>query len=169
MRTPRRRSGARASHGLLLALLAATWACTSPDAREDATHLATPASSVTADVDDAPEHPGLAASPDVGETAPARPASARPPAPPLPRLAAGEMPAYPRMSRRLGEEGWVEVAIDLREDGEVVGLAIAASSGSPRLDEAVLTAARTWRFLPRTGARGVDRMVHRIVFQLTRK
>jgi protein TonB len=86
----------------------------------------------------------------------------------LPRLAGGDTPQYPRMSRRIGEEGWVEVALDVQEDGEVLGLAITASSGSQRLDEAALAAARTWRFLPRTGPRGVDRLTHRIVFRLTR-
>jgi len=86
----------------------------------------------------------------------------------LPRFASGEAPVYPRMSRRLGEEGWVEIAIDLRQDGEVVGLAISASSGSARLEKAALDAARTWRFLARTGERGVDRLLHRVTFRLAR-
>jgi protein TonB len=84
------------------------------------------------------------------------------------RLAAGRPPVYPRMSRRNGEEGWVEIAIDVQQDGEVVGLAMVASSGSPRLEEAALSAARTWRFHPRTGPRGIDRLHHRVVFRLAR-
>jgi len=111
--------------------------------------------------------PSAAASTTAGTSADAIRADASPPAPVLPRLAAGDMPVYPRMSRRIGEEGWAEVAIDVRQDGEVLAVLIASSSGSPRLDEAVMTAARTWRFHPRTGERGVDRLRHRIVFQLT--
>ncbi|MBL8863640.1 MAG: energy transducer TonB [Planctomycetes bacterium] len=84
----------------------------------------------------------------------------------LPRFAGGELPHYPAISRRLGEEGSVVVAVQVRQDGEVVGVVIATSSGVPRLDEAVLAAARTWRFLPRTGERGVDRIAHRFVFRL---
>lgn len=87
----------------------------------------------------------------------------------LPRgVANGTPPAYPRMSRRLGEEGWVELAFDVRQNGEVVGFAMASSSGSARLEAAALEAARTWRFSPRTGAFGVERLLCRVVFRLTR-
>lgn len=161
-------SGLRAACVALIALWCALApACKSPDAGADAP-LETSPSAVTATADGAATGTvESGAVPAAGTTEPTR---ADPPtAPPLPRLASGVLPVYPRMSRRLGEEGWVEVSIDVREDGEVQGFAIAASSGSPRLDEAVLTAARTWRFLPRTGPRGVDHMRHRIVFQLTKQ
>ncbi len=162
---------------LLAAACSAAIACKSREASADASSRATTTSSVTATSGDAgspadeanPGTPNPAApSADASSSDPRR-ADAPPPAPPLPRLAAGDMPVYPRMSRRIGEEGWVEVAIDVRQDGEVVAVQIASSSGSQRLDEAVMTAARTWRFFPRTGERGVDRLRHRIVFQLTGK
>lgn len=160
MADARRTLRARAASSALLAIACA---CASPDSREDGRE--TTASSVTAEAEPNP----VTQTNSGGEPVRAEAREERPPAPPLPRLASGEMPVYPRASRRLGEEGWVEVVVDVREDGEVLGFAIADSSGSPRLDEAVLAAARTWRFLPRTGSRGVDHMRHRIVFQLTRK
>lgn len=82
------------------------------------------------------------------------------------RLASGRLPSYPPAAQRLGEEGTVEIAIDLRTDGEVVAVAVSRSSGSPRLDAAALDAARTWRFHPRTGERSVERLRHRVVFRL---
>jgi len=85
----------------------------------------------------------------------------------LTRFAAGDQPVYPEMSRRLHEEGSVELSIGLLDDGSVKELAIARSSGHPRLDDAALDAARTWRFHPRTGGGGVERIRHRVVFRLT--
>jgi len=70
------------------------------------------------------------------------------------------------MSRRLQEEGTVELEIDLLDDGTVEALDIARSSGHRRLDEAALAAARTWRFHPRTGGGEVERIRYRVVFQL---
>lgn len=169
MNAARRVPGVRAACVALIVLSSSIVpACTSPEARSDAPVETSP-SAVTATADGAAT-PSAAVPPTAAPSGAGEPTRAEPPpAPPLPRLASGELPVYPRMSRRIGEEGWVEVVIDVREDGEVLGFAIAASSGSPRLDEAVLTAARTWRFLPRTGPRGVDHMRHRIVFQLTKK
>jgi protein TonB len=95
-----------------------------------------------------------------------KPSSAAP-AIPLARFASGDPPAYPEMSRRLHEEGTVELEIGLLDDGTVKELAVGHSSGHPRLDDAALEAARTWRFHPRTGAGGIDRIRHRVVFQLT--
>ena len=86
---------------------------------------------------------------------------------PLARLAAGDPPVYPEISRRLHEEGTVELEIGLLDDGTMKELAVGHSSGHPRLDEAALEAARTWRFHPRTGAGGIERIRHRVVFQLT--
>ena len=89
------------------------------------------------------------------------------PAVALPRIASGGAPFYPEMSRRLHEEGTVELEIAVFGDGTVKELAIARSSGHRRLDEAALEAARAWSFHPRTGAGGVARIRHRVVFQLT--
>lgn len=84
----------------------------------------------------------------------------------MPRFFAGDAPLYPKMSRRLGEEGWVELAFDVSQDGEVIAIEVLSAQASQRLREAALTAAKTWRFAPRTGPRGVDRLTHRIVFAL---
>jgi protein TonB len=81
-------------------------------------------------------------------------------------FAGGTAPSYPAMSRRLGEEGTVEVGVDVDESGAVQRVAITRSSGLTRLDDAVLAAARTWRFGPRTGQRGVERSTYRFVFRL---
>lgn len=85
---------------------------------------------------------------------------------PLIRFASGDGPVYPEMSRRLEEEGTVELEIGLLDDGSVKELSIGHSSGHRRLDEAALEAARTWRFHPRTGGGGMERIRHRVVFQL---
>lgn len=57
-------------------------------------------------------------------------------------------PAYPRLSRRLGETGLVVLRVELDETGRVVAAQVKRSSGSPRLDAAALTAVRSWRCQP---------------------
>jgi protein TonB len=57
-------------------------------------------------------------------------------------------PAYPSQSRRLGEEGTVVLRVELDEQGKVSTARIATSSGFARLDEAALSAVRTWRCTP---------------------
>jgi protein TonB len=54
-------------------------------------------------------------------------------------------PAYPAMSRRLGETGIVVVRAELSESGNVLAAKVDRSSGFPRLDEAALHAVRQWR------------------------
>ncbi|MEW5839278.1 MAG: energy transducer TonB [Pseudomonadota bacterium] len=49
---------------------------------------------------------------------------------------------YPRLSRRMGEEGRVVVEFSVSASGEVSGLRIKSGSGSERLDEAALQAVR---------------------------
>ena len=49
---------------------------------------------------------------------------------------------YPRAARRLGEEGQVVVHFVIRRNGELTDLRVTESSGSPRLDEAVLKTLR---------------------------
>lgn len=93
------------------------------------------------------------------ELAPPEP-PAPPPAPPLP---AGPVtlgtelavtcpertpPAYPPLSRRLGETGKVVLRVELDATGRVAGARVLTSSGSGRLDAAALAAVRTWRCLP---------------------
>jgi protein TonB len=57
-------------------------------------------------------------------------------------------PAYPLMSRRLGEQGTVLLRVTVGEQGEVRAVALEESCGHARLDEAALRAVRHWRFLP---------------------
>lgn len=56
-------------------------------------------------------------------------------------------PAYPRASRRLGEEGRVVLRVRVESDGRPSQLAVQASSGSARLDDAAFDAVRRWRFV----------------------
>lgn len=93
---------------------------------------------------------------------PEPPVEVAPPAPPLPLpqgpvALGGELsvvcpqrqaPAYPPMSRRLGETGKVVLRVTLDERGNVARASIERSSGHPRLDEAALGAVRGWRCTP---------------------
>jgi len=56
-------------------------------------------------------------------------------------------PAYPRASRRLGEEGRVVLRVRVERDGSPSRLEVQASSGSTRLDDAAFDAVRHWRFV----------------------
>ena len=57
-------------------------------------------------------------------------------------------PAYPSMSRRLGEEGRVEVEVQVQADGTPSKVSLKRSSGYSRLDEAALDAIKRWKFVP---------------------
>lgn len=57
-------------------------------------------------------------------------------------------PAYPPMSRRLGEMGKVVLRVTLDAQGRVARATINQSSGFSRLDEAALAAVREWRCTP---------------------
>ena len=57
-------------------------------------------------------------------------------------------PAYPRLSRRMGEQGTVMVRILILADGHPEKAEIRTSSGYPRLDEAALASVQGWRFVP---------------------
>jgi len=59
-------------------------------------------------------------------------------------------PRYPRLSRRLLEEGEVILVLWVLADGTVSEVEIEASSGYPRLDKAALKAVRKWRYTPAT-------------------
>lgn len=107
-------------------------------------------------------HPHLVAqAPVVAPTDYVAPPSPEP-APPAPAVAApvqlgSELslacpvrtpPAYPPFSRRLGEAGVVVVRVELDEQGRVAAARIKTSSGFSRLDEAALTAVKTWQCHP---------------------
>jgi protein TonB len=76
-------------------------------------------------------------------TPPAPPAPPAPVAPPV-RIAASidpakdcrDKPAYPSLSRRVGEEGVVVLEFTIEANGDVLEAKIKQSSGHPRLDEA---------------------------------
>lgn len=69
-------------------------------------------------------------------------------------------PAYPRLSRRLREEGEVELRVRVSPQGQPMTVELARSSGSQRLDDAALKAVREWRFEPaRQGSRAVEAWV----------
>lgn len=57
-------------------------------------------------------------------------------------------PAYPSLSRRMGEEGSVVVRVFVSEDGKAAQVQLKTSSRHSRLDEAALEAVRRWRFVP---------------------
>lgn len=59
-------------------------------------------------------------------------------------------PAYPALSRRLGEQGKVVVRVLIGVDGTVQQAEIArsGSSGYERLDQAALLTVRNWRYVP---------------------
>lgn len=57
-------------------------------------------------------------------------------------------PLYPTTSRRLGETGVVVLRVELDEQGFVASARIDATSSYERLDQAALTAVKTWRCNP---------------------
>lgn len=57
-------------------------------------------------------------------------------------------PTYPALSKRLGEEGKLVLRVELDEKGFVNVAHIVNSSGFKRLDEAAMTAVKTWRCTP---------------------
>lgn len=57
-------------------------------------------------------------------------------------------PAYPRLSRRLGETGKVVLRVELDEQGQVASARVEIASGFERLDQAALAAVKTWRCNP---------------------
>jgi protein TonB len=61
-------------------------------------------------------------------------------------------PPYPPLSRRLGEQGQVLVRVLIGADGVAQKAEVKQSSGFERLDQAALSAAMRWRYLP--GRRG---------------
>ena len=57
-------------------------------------------------------------------------------------------PAYPRMSRRMGEQGTVLLRVFINAEGRAEKAEIRSSSGYPRLDEAALETVQRWRYVP---------------------
>lgn len=57
-------------------------------------------------------------------------------------------PAYPALSRRMGEEGKLVLQVEMDETGRISKAKIIESSGYSRLDNAALSAVKTWRCRP---------------------
>lgn len=87
-------------------------------------------------------------------TAPAPPvALAKQPAPVVPpRFDAAYLnnprPEYPRLARRMGEQGKVMLRVYVTATGSAQRVEIQTSSGSPRLDQAARAAVERWKFVP---------------------
>ena len=93
--------------------------------------------------------------------------TAPPPRGPLVRRkASGADPVYPEMSKRLQEEGAVELGVEVGNDGRLHEVRVLRSSGSARLDEAAVQAVRGWTFTPRTGEEPSMVYRQRFVFRL---
>jgi protein TonB len=91
-----------------------------------------------------------------------------PPNPPSPfleaRFVAGYLnnlePAYPAISRRLGEQGRVVLSVSVSDRGDVLAVEVNQSSGHARLDDAAIDAVKRWRFVPaRRGGEAVESTV----------
>lgn len=57
-------------------------------------------------------------------------------------------PSYPRISRRLREEGRVLLAVEIDIDGHAAQILVKHSSGYERLDQSALQTVLKWRFVP---------------------
>jgi protein TonB len=86
-------------------------------------------------------------------------ATAAPPAPASVQLPSSNAdylqnpkPAYPPLSKRLGEQGKVIVRVLIAADGQPQKAELKQSSGFERLDQAALTTVMKWRYVP--GKRG---------------
>ncbi|NOT68265.1 MAG: energy transducer TonB [Methylophilaceae bacterium] len=86
--------------------------------------------------------------------APPEPVVEAPPKPPAPVMLSSELsvscpqrsaPDYPSMSRRLNEQGRVELRVELDEEGRVASVRVHKSSGFKRLDEAGVQAIKRWQ------------------------
>lgn len=65
-------------------------------------------------------------------------------------------PAYPPISRRMGEQGRVMLRVYVNADGRAEQVEIRESSGFERLDKAARNTVQHWRFVPaRQGDKGV--------------
>lgn len=57
-------------------------------------------------------------------------------------------PSYPRLSKRMGEQGEVRLRVLVAADGRVASVELSRGSGYERLDEAALESVKQWRFKP---------------------
>lgn len=144
---------------LLLALLAAAQPAPAPTAAPPVVRTLPPVVRAPA--------PPIAAAPSIpapGETGPRRAAAMVP----LHRLV--NVNDYPAAALRAGEQGVVEVALDIAPEGRVTACTIAASSGSAILDASTCRILRSRaRFTPALDAAGKpvpDRIMTRIAWRM---
>lgn len=57
-------------------------------------------------------------------------------------------PEYPALSRRMREQGTVQLDVTVAPDGSAKQVRLSRSSGYPRQDEAALDTVKRWRFVP---------------------
>jgi protein TonB len=109
-----------------------------------------------------PPEPKPAPAIEVGPAVPAPPAAPTPLVPPSFNASYldNPAPAYPSLSRRMGEEGRVFLRVYVEASGLASRVDIRTSSGSERLDQAALDAVRRWKFVPaRQGDQAVPEYV----------
>lgn len=97
--------------------------------------------------------PPAVPSPPLAAAAPAAAPAPRAPEPVVPPHSdashlSNPAPVYPRLSRRMAEEGRVFIDVYILPDGTVGEIRLKQSSGYPRLDQAALDAVRQWRYVP---------------------
>lgn len=85
--------------------------------------------------------------------APAPPVAAAPPPPAIPPNFSADYlnnpaPAYPAVSRRLGEQGRVVLRVRVEPNGLPSDVRLHVSSGFDRLDNVALATVRRWKFVP---------------------
>jgi len=101
------------------------------------------------------EAPSAAAEVPVAKEAPPPPPAAPAPAASAPVTQArfdadylqNPAPAYPALSRRMGEEGKVVLRVFVEPTGRPSQIEVKAGSGSPRLDQAAQDAVWRWKFV----------------------
>lgn len=127
-----------------------------PPSPRKATSLPPPMPVAVVDLTPAPQAPG-----GVVAQATPLPQVSVPAAPSAPRIELpsseaeylqNPKPAYPALSKRLGEQGKVVVRVLIGVDGAAQKVEIRQSSGYERLDQAALTTVQRWRYVP--GKRG---------------
>ncbi len=118
--------------------------------------------------DPAPPEPVAAYSPP-SDSAPPEPAQPEPPQYDMAYLQ-NPFPPYPATSKRLREEGTVQLRVLVSETGEALSVDVEQSSGYARLDDAARRAVQRWKFVPsRLGDKAVQGVaLVPIVFSLKR-
>lgn len=103
----------------------------------------------------APEPPPQVAQTALIEPSPAPAEAPAPPAPPRIELPSSDAdylnnprPAYPALSRRLGEQGKTVIRVYIDTNGTATRAEIRSSSGYERLDQTALQTVQRWRYVP---------------------